>query len=88
MDDNPYKPPLANQPNSRRPAPMWRRIVSLPLIIFGLFLVITPTFGFLIVIVKHLRVDDPPLILPVYYAAGGAMIWGGLRLRRSPPTDS
>ncbi len=86
MDENPYKSPLADQTHPQQPAPMWRRIISLPLIVFGALILITNTCGVVIVVFE--REDIPPLIVPVYYAVGVALTWVGIWLRRPPRNDS
>ena len=37
MDENPYRTPQFNEPAEKRELlPLWRRIVSIPLLIFGI----------------------------------------------------
>ncbi len=86
MDENPYKSPLANQ--ARRPAeqpplvPLWRRIVSIPLIIFGVLLLLSCVGN--IFVGSRIGFSREPFILAIVIDAlfGVPMLWGGLWLRR------
>jgi hypothetical protein len=80
MEENPYRSPAAD--TERRPLPpLWRRIVSLPLIIFG------AGYSFAILEVGVEMVEHGfTLRLVILFAvsvAGAGMLWLGLRLRRS-----
>lgn len=86
MDENPYKSPLANQasgPTEQPPlVPLWRRIVSIPLIIFGVLLLLSCVgnifVGSRIGFSRELFV----LIIAIDAVFGVGMLWGGFRLRR------
>jgi hypothetical protein len=77
---NPYESPLANQGTTPALLPLWRRIVSLPLIIFGAgYAFALPVVGLEISMNGFTR----SLILPSSISAIGAvLLWSGLRMRR------
>ncbi|MBX9791522.1 MAG: hypothetical protein K2Y37_21590 [Pirellulales bacterium] len=93
MTENPYEPPdvATLPPPIRQPLlPLWRRVVSVTLVTLGV--VMTPAllasplaFGiWLFDLIGH---GEPHYLMSVGFLAEGllavAMIWGGIRLRRT-----
>jgi hypothetical protein len=86
MDENPYKAPRAStETNARRLAPLWRRIVAIPLIVIG--------GGFLILIVPFYALTATRrtlngitafdvTMIALIFGFFAAMLWVGIRLRR------
>jgi hypothetical protein len=82
MDENPYEPPRTNQsPNERQSPSLWRSVVSLLFIIFGVIflfaivaeVVIASRKGFSSLVVLHIARD---------IVVGSGLIWAGFQLRK------
>ena len=90
MDENPYKSPeIAFQAavgDCTTLAPMWRRIVSLPLIIFGIgYLLDSPVA--LIALSFEGQYATAALISALMLIGGVILTWAGFGLRRRRSTD-
>jgi hypothetical protein len=82
MAENPYQSPLARSPTEQPPlAPSWRRIVSLPLIVFGAFF-ISSAFVILFLLIRHGPSEFGFLICILGFYIGAGLLLAGLWLRR------
>lgn len=91
MDDNPYQSPNAVEDSlpaqSRPTVPLWRRLVSLPLIALGgifAFTSILLILGITAQIVSGRQITRSAVIVEAVVdpIVAVLMLWGGLRLRR------
>lgn len=86
MDDNPYRSPLPlSEPALVAVvefAALWKRIASLPLLIFGVnYMFGAPMIAVLLIMMGHWKLGL--LASSAALVAGGALTWFGLRLRRA-----
>ena len=86
MDENPYKSPEPERTlpvaGERRLVPAWRRIASLPLIIFGACYAFALPSSIIDAVGKDVYVSQRIVFCSLVSAAGAGMLWLGLRLRR------
>jgi hypothetical protein len=87
MGDNPYRSPMPScEPAPAivaEFAPLWKRIVSLPMVIFGVgYLFDAPMIAVLLVMMGQWKLGL--LASSAALVAGAALTWCGLRLRRVP----
>jgi hypothetical protein len=82
MDENPYKSPQALGPAEKKLLPpLWRRVVSIPMLIFGVGYVLNSPTPY---VSGHLQ-GQPfigALLSALLLIGGIALIWVGIRLRR------
>lgn len=77
MENNPYKSPKIVEPEL---APLWCRVVSLPLFVIGAYGLLVGVFKFW----EPIAAGVPHLVwIPILaFIIGAALIWAGVWLRR------
>lgn len=80
MDEDPYKSPLGRD-EAKPPLPLWRRVVSLPLLIFGGCYIFALPDAIFETINNH-EFTLKALVMTIVFAVGAGMFWSGLKIRR------
>jgi hypothetical protein len=82
MDENPYRSPQTVKPTvASEPPPLWRRVLSIPLLIFGVGYVLNAPIPHALYYLHHESFGGA-LYSFLMLAGGVALIWCGVRLRR------